>query len=102
MKLKTVLTINAIVALAISIALVLAPSIVISIYGGATDTVGQFLARHYGATGLAIGVLTWLARNMPAPEARRAMLPALLSVFLVELGIDLLAQLGGLLNTSGW
>jgi hypothetical protein len=102
MKLSTVLTLNSIVALVVSIGLVLVPSNVILIYGGTTDTVGLFLARHYGATGIAIGVLTWLLRNISIREARQAILPALLSVFLVEFVMDLFAQLGGMLNALGW
>jgi len=102
MKLRTALILNSIAALAVSIGLVLVPSNVISIFGGTADDVGLFLARHYGALGIGIGILTWLARNVSIQEARRAILPALLSVFLIEFVIDLLAQLSGLLNVLGW
>lgn len=102
MKLSIVFTLNAIAALAVSIGLILVPSFVISIYGGTTNEVGILLAQHYGAVGIGIGVLAWRARNISVQEARRAILPALLSVFLIELVIDLLAQLDGLLNPLGW
>lgn len=102
MKLRTVLAFNSIAALAISIGFILLPSNVIFLYGGSTDVVGLFLARHYGATALGIAVLTWLARGLSTEDVRQAILPALLSVFLIEFVIDLLAQLSGLLNALGW
>lgn len=102
MKLRTVLTLNSILALAVSIGLVLVPSGVISIFGSTTDAAGLLLARHYGAAGVALGVLAWLARNISAQEAKRLILPALLSVFLIEFVVDLLAQISGMLNVLGW
>lgn len=102
MKLKTVLILNSLAALLVSIGLVLLPSIVVSIYGRTTDTAGLYLAQHYGATGLGIGVLTWLSRNVSLEEARRALLPALLIVFLVEFVLDLTAQFEGIVNSLGW
>lgn len=102
MKLSTLMTINAVVALVFAIAFVLFPGQVISWYGVTESAALKFTGQLYGAALLSFGVLTWMARNAAASEARKAIVTALFCGEAVGFVISLIAQLGNVVNAFGW
>ena len=102
MKLGTVLTVNAIIALLFGLGFVLAPAATLAPYGLTTDDSGILVARLFGAAVLGYAVLTWSARNSEESAARRAIVLALFLSFGIGLVVSLVGQLSGLVNALGW
>jgi hypothetical protein len=107
MKLSALMTVNAIVAVVFGLGFIVAPSQVASFYSpevGAAEAGGalRVIAQLLGAALVAFAVLTWVARNAPDSEARRAILLALFIGDGVGFVIALIAQIGGAVNALGW
>jgi hypothetical protein len=107
MKLSVLMIVNAIIAIVFGLGFILAPGQVASFYSpeGAGPEVGavlEIVAQLFGAALVAFAVLTWVARNAPDSEARRAILLALFVGDSVGFIIALIAQLGGAVNALGW
>jgi len=107
MKLGTLMIVNAIVAGVFGLGFVFAPGRVMSFYspevgGLEANAVLQVVAQLFGAALLAFAVLTWIARNAPDSEARRAILLALFVGDGVGCIVALIGQLGGEINALGW
>ncbi len=107
MKLSALMIVNAIIAVLFGLGFVFAPSQVASFYSPEVGTaeagaVLEVVAQLFGAALLAFAVLTWVARNAPDSEARRAILLALFSGDAVGFVIALIAQIGGTVNALGW
>jgi hypothetical protein len=79
-----------------------APGQVTSFYSPEVGATLEYVAQLFGAALLAFAVLTWVARNAPDSEARRAILLALFVGDGVGFVIALIAQLGGVVNALGW
>jgi hypothetical protein len=107
MKLSALMIVNAIVAVVFGLGFILAPSQVASFYSpaaGAPEVGGvlQVIAQLFGAALVGFAVLTWVARNAPDSEARRAILLAMFIGDAVGFVIALIAQFGGAVNALGW
>jgi hypothetical protein len=102
MKLSALMIVNAIVAVVFGLGFVLAPGQVTSFYSPEVGITLEYVAQLFGAALLGFAVLTWVARNAPDSEARRAILLALFVGDGVGFVIALIAQLGGVVNTLGW
>jgi len=102
MKLGTLLTINAIVAILFGIAFVLMPATLTSYYGITLSPAGLYVGQLFGATLLGFAVLTWSSRNAGESEARQAIVLALFLSHTVALVLSLLAQFAGTVNALGW
>ena len=102
MKLNTLMVINAIVALVFGIALVLAPAQLLALYAMTMGAGGILVTQLFGAALIGFGVLTWLARNAGASDARNAILLALFVSDAVGFVTALRGQLAGVANALGW
>lgn len=102
MKLKTLLTINAIVALVFGLIHLFAPERFWIFYGINLGQNGLFMARSVGAEVLGFAILTWFARSVETPKALRAIALACFTKWTLLLLVNLAAQLGGLVNSYGW
>ncbi|MFQ5595826.1 MAG: hypothetical protein ACE5HA_16895 [Anaerolineae bacterium] len=102
MKLSTLLVINAIVALVYGISFVLVPATVLSLYG-VTQGPGETLTgQFFGVALIAIGLLTWFARDVTDSEAQRAIILALLISDVIGVIVAVLGTLSGVMNAVGW
>lgn len=102
MKLSNLFVVNAILALVYGISFVLAPTIVLSLYG-MTQGISEALAgQYFGVALIAIGLLTWFARNVADPDAQRAIIRALLISDVIGVIVSLLGTLSGVMNALGW
>lgn len=102
MKLSALMVVNAIVAVVFGLGFMFAPGQVTSFYSPEVGATLEYVAQLFGAALLAFAVLTWVARNAPDSEARRAVLLALFIGDGAGFVIALIAQLGGVVNALGW
>jgi hypothetical protein len=102
MRLKTLFTLNAVVALVFGSVHLLAPSLFWSTFGLTLNPNGILMARSVGAEVLAFALLVWMARSVADPKALRAISLACLTKWSLLLAVNLYAQLSGLLNPMGW
>ena len=102
MKLSNMFVVNAIVALFFGISFVLAPTVVLSLYGMTQGTSEALAGQYFGVELIAIGLLTWFARNVADPDAQRAIIRALLISSVIGVVVSLLGTLSGVMNALGW
>jgi hypothetical protein len=99
---KPLLVIAAVLGLVLGLAFFLVPGRVVATFGTTADQAMQHMARNFGSAVLALGVMSWTARNAAASTARRAILLALLTYFSLGSISILLFQLTGIPNVLGW
>jgi len=102
MNLSLLFTVNAIVAAVFGLAFVIAPRQAASLYGVTADAQFRYLAQLFGAALVGFAVLTWVARNATASDARKAIVLALFISNAVGFVLALLGQMAGVVNTMGW
>jgi hypothetical membrane protein len=104
MKLKHLLIINAIIALAYALGELFIPQTLGSIYGF-QDTVNPELmltARYFGWGLLAVGLICAVAANTPSSEAKQAIVKALFIAQSVGVIVSLMGIFNGVFNPLGW
>lgn len=102
MKLKGLFIFNAIATILFGSGSVLAPYILISLFGSTFNPAGALMMQYGGAWLIGIGLLAWFARNAADSEARRAIVLAFLICYSIAFIVALLAQLAAVLNFIGW
>lgn len=102
MTFRKLLIIKAVVCLGFGILLLLIPGVLLEILGGSLGAAGKFTAREYGAAMMGTLLLTWFARNVKAPDARKAILLDLLVYDLIGVVITVMVVISGVLNALGW
>ena len=102
MKLSNLLVVNAIVALVYGISFVLAPATVLSLYGMTQGPSEALAGQYFGVALIAIGLLTWFARNVADSEAQRAIILALLIADVIGVIVSVLGTVSGPMNAVGW
>jgi hypothetical protein len=102
MTFRTLLIIKAVVCVIFGTFLLFAPVALIRLLGGELGGAGVFTAREYGAALVGTLLLTWFAKGVGAPDARRAILLDLLIYDAIGVVITLIAVLSGVLNALGW
>ena len=71
MKFKTLLTINATLAMISGFAFILMPSQLLASYGIQLSLMGEVIYQFWGATLLGLGLLTWSVRPIKAPAFQK-------------------------------
>lgn len=102
MKLSALMIVNAIVAAVFGIGFVLVPGQVMSLYGPETGAALDLMCQLFGAALIGFAALSWIARNAPDSETRRAIVLAFFVGDFVGCVVALLAQLRGVVNELGW
>ena len=102
MKLSNLLVVNAIVALVYGISFVLAPATVLSLHGMTQGTSEALAGQYFGLSLIAIGLLTWFARNVTDSDAQRAIILALLISDVIGVIVSVLGTVSGVMNAVGW
>lgn len=104
MKLKHLMIINAIIALAYALGELFVPETVGSIYGF-KDTANPELmltARYFGWGLLAVGLICALAANTAPSDAKQAIVKALFVAQIVGLIVSLMGTISGVFSATGW
>ncbi|MGB6422824.1 MAG: hypothetical protein WBF05_13400 [Anaerolineales bacterium] len=102
MKLKSLFVFNAITAIIFGVGSVLAPQMIVSLFGATLNPAGMLMMRYGGAWLIGIGLLAWFARNAADSEARRAIILAFLICYSIAFIVALISQLAAVLNAFGW
>lgn len=102
MKFKNLLVINAIVGLGYGISCVLVPTTVLSIYGMTQGPNEALMGQFFGVALIAIGMMTWLARDIADSETQRALILALLISDVVGIIVAAMGTLSGVMSAVGW
>jgi hypothetical protein len=102
MKLNTLLTINAVVILVYAVGALFVPATMLMMYGMTPGPGEQLMTRFFGVSMLALGLLSWLARNTSDAIARRAIIVAFLVFDAVGIVVSLLGTLSKVMSLLGW
>jgi len=102
MKLKTLMTINSIVAIVFGVTFVIVPTQAYSLYDITADEQLIYMGRLFGSALIGFALLTWLARNATDSDARRAIVLALFIADAIGFVVALIGQLSSVVNTVGW
>lgn len=102
MTFRTLLVVKALVCLVFGVFLLAAPGVLFGLLGGTLGAAGMFAAREYGAAMIGALLLMWLAKDVVASDARRAILLDLLVYDGIGVIITVAAILSGVLNALGW
>jgi hypothetical protein len=101
MKIKGLLTLNAVVAGASGICGVLIPRILLDLAGIIPDPSTLLMARYAGLGSLVICLVAWLFRNVSDAEAERAVVLTLLIANLLGASISVSGIISGIMML-GW
>ena len=102
MKLKTMLVINAVVALVYGICFELVPALVLSIYGVTQTPAEILMGRYFGVELIAIGLVCWFGRDVADALARRAIILAVFVSDVIGAVVSVQGTLAGVMNAVGW
>jgi hypothetical protein len=102
MKLNTLLTINAVVILVYAVGALFIPATMLIMYGMTYGPGEQLMTRYFGASMLALGLLSWLARNATDAIARRAVILAFLVFDTAGAVVSVQGTLSGVMSSLGW
>ena len=102
MKLSNLLVANAIAALVYGISFVLVPATVLSLYGMTQGTSEALAGQFFGVALIAIGLLTWFARNIADSDTQRAIVLALLISDVIGVIVTVLGTVSGVMSAVGW
>ena len=102
MSMKTVLTLNSIVATPVGFLFAVSPGLILStVCGAELHALGAVLARMLGGEFLCFGLITWLARTK-SRETQILLALGCLIGFSVGAVALLWGQLAGVFNVLGW
>ena len=98
-RLDAVLRAGAVILAGVALAMLLAPATIGSLFGVDSSSGGDFLARRYGASGMAaLAAALWTA---PGDNARRTVLIALAAWFAVQAIVVVIGLATSLVSTLG-
>ena len=101
MKLRTFLITAAFISCGCGITALLAPALVMSLFGVGSDPLISMLARFSGLSSVALGIVPWVTRNMDLPQAKKTIIPAMLICNVIGIIITVLGSLSGAIK-QGW
>jgi hypothetical protein len=101
MKLKTFLVTTAIISCGCGITALLAPALVMSLFGVGSNPLISMLARFSGLSSVALGIVPWVTRNMDLSQAQKTIIPAMLVCNVIGIIITVLGSFSGAIR-QGW
>ena len=102
MRLRTLLLIAGLLALAFGLGFLLAPRPVLSIYGVVANPAVVLLARFFGAALVQLGLILLLIRDVGDPKTQRGVVLGSFLGSLAGLVVALSGQFWGVVNALGW
>ncbi len=102
MKLNTLLTIYAVVAVVFCVGLLVLPAFWITLYGAHADAQATLLLRLTGALFGGIAVMAWAGRNAEPSRTRDALVMGFAVSNGLAAGVSVLGALSGVYNQFAW
>jgi hypothetical protein len=102
MTLKRLFMLNGVIAAGYGIALLVATDPILDVYGITPNPEGVYMGRWFGVGLLAIGLVTWLARDAAASAGGQAIAQALAITYTIGTALALWGTLFGPFNALGW
>jgi hypothetical protein len=102
MRFRTLLIINTIVVFVYGVILVLTPSTMMSLHGVPQEPGGKLMGQFFGTALIAIGLVTWFARNVADSDAQRAITLAMIISNALGVIVSVLGTVNGVMNAVGW
>jgi len=102
MKLSLIFLINAIITAIFGILFALIPAQASSLYGVTATAELKYVGQLFGISLVGIAVLSWLVRNVPASDTRKAILTSFVVIDVLGFIVTLIGQLTGVINALGW
>ena len=101
MNIRTFFSIAAIIALVYAAGLILMPAFMNSTYGFGGSASEILISRFFGVELLALGLITWLAKDMSGAIVRPIIMGSLIGNAVGAI-VALMGTLGGVMNAAGW
>ena len=103
MKMRTLLIINAVFQIVFGLGFLLAPAVLLGLFGTQTDATGLTLARVAGSVIFSLSVISWLGRDVEPGKAQDAIAwGGVFSAHLLAGFLTLMAILNGTFNALAW
>lgn len=102
MFIKRLLQFNILVSIIIAAAFIFAPELTMSIYGMSGGEALYTITQYFGTTHLSFSIIIWLALRKNDHRFMRSLVIAFFVGDLVGTVVLLLAQLRGVMNSTGW
>jgi hypothetical protein len=99
---KRLFLLNGVIAGGYGIALLVAAGPILDLYGITPNPEGTYMARWFGLDLLAIGLVTWLARDATESAGGQAIARALAVTYGIGVVLALWGTLFGPFNVLGW
>jgi hypothetical protein len=99
---RRLFVLNGAIAGGYGVALLLATGPILDVYGITPNPEGTYMARWFGVELLAIGLVTWLARDAADSAAGQAVARALAVSYGIGVVLALWGTLSGPFNALGW
>jgi FtsH-binding integral membrane protein len=101
-RLNTLLLVAGVLAFVFGLGFLLAPTILLPIYGLETEPATVLMSRFFGAALVHVGAALYLVRDVREPATRRGLVLAGVVGSLAGVAVALMGQLSGLVNAMGW
>ena len=101
MKIKTLFIINTVVTCVFGIAFVVMPEQLLLLYGNSNAPM-EYIGQLFGASLIAIGILTWVLSNSKNNETLKAVALSLFIGDAIGFVVALIGQLEDVVNDLGW
>jgi hypothetical protein len=102
MTFRWLLIVKSVVSVFFGLILLGVPGFLLKLMGTELGSGGVYMAREYGAALMGIFLLTWLAKNITATDARKAILIQVLVYDAIGMIVTSHVVLTGVLNALGW
>src|SRR5713226_3320702 len=102
MKLRWILTVNAVIAAVTGVLWVLTPGPMYAMYGLASSASAQLVGQFLGTGLVGESIIVWGLRNTAPGSVRNTLTLALFSADALAFAAALIAQLNGALGPLGW
>ena len=102
MKIRTFLSINAILLGLFGLGFLIIPARMFGLYGATTNQLGLLAARAFAVVTLQVAVIIWVVRDDANTRIFRVLIPVLLVGYSISFFLALQGQIVGTLNDIGW
>lgn len=102
MKLNTMMSIYGITTAIFGALLLLAPAVLISMYGASLDAQAEVLYRFIGGTFIGLAAMAWLSREADASKSRDSMVLGLTIINAISAIVAIMGALYGVYNVLVW